>query len=295
MNINLDDKKIVRVVYAIDNYTELSIEFKNGNICAINKQYKNNHSNSMNEIKDMLEKSKSANWANGVVNKRKEIDELIERGKQGMEKSVNAKADILDCFNLKPSKKSEIKNLYECKKLIDMDKDGKLDEIIKEYREHGIPDQYGSVLNAQSEDDPHFEKLNKGLDDLKYATDKISDKYINKNEKEEKAFKEAIKNEIEKEAANNKTEDFVSTLDAIKENAEKYIDAKELDAKENEKKLKELIPNFEVTQILMELVKMGYFDEIEKMPEGNKKSMYMAKAMIEAVNNIKAIKSKNDD
>lgn len=277
MNINLDDKKIVRIVYALDDCTELNIEFKDGDIHAISKKYKKESLNALNDIKDMLEKSRSADWGADIVRRRNEIESKIEKDRNDLEKSINAK---------KKQSNSEIKNLYDCKKLIDMDKEGKLDEIVKEHRERGIPNKYASVFGADSENEDDFKRLNEGLDALKYASEKIADKHAEKEN--------AVKKAIEEEAKKAEQDDFNSSLDRIKENAEKYLDAKELDAKKNEEELRELIPNFEITQILMELVKIGYFDEIEKIPKGIEQSLYRARAIVEAVNKVKAIRLKDN-
>lgn len=289
MNINLDDKKIVKIVYAVDDFTELNIEFKDGNICAVNKKYKNENSNSMNEIKDMLEKSRSSNWPSDIVRRRNEIEKKIEQDRENLEKSINAK---------RTANNSEIKNLYDCKKLIDMDKDGKLDEIVKEHREHGIPSQYATLFNTSCKNESDFDRLNEGLDALEYAANKICDKYINKNKEEEavkKAIEDAVESSADKEYESDVKKDFMSTLDTIKENAEKYIDAKELETKKNEEEITELIPNFEITQILMELVKMGYFEEIGKQSDGIEKSLFRARSIVDAVNKVKTRKTKNND
>lgn len=289
MNINLDDKKIVKIVYAVDDFTELNIEFKDGNICAVNKKYKNENSNSMNEIKDMLEKSRSSNWPSDIVKRRNEIEKKIEQDRESLEKSVNAK---------RAAKNSEIKSLYDCKKLIDMDKDGKLDVIVKEHREHGIPNQYATLFNTSYKNEPDFDRLNEGLDALECATNKICDKYISKNEEEETLKKEienAAESSTDKKYESDVKKDFMSTLDTIKENAEKYIDAKELEAKKHEEEMTELIPNFEITQILMELVKMGYFEDIGKQSDGIEKSLFRARSIVDAVNKVKTRKTKNND
>jgi hypothetical protein len=281
MNINLDDKKIVKIVYAVDDFTELNIEFKDGNICAVNKKYKNENSNYMNEIKDMLEKSRSSNWPSDIVKRRNEIEKKIEQDRENLEKTVNAK---------RTAKNSEIKNLYDCKKLIDMEKDGKLDEIVKEHREHGIPNQYATLFNTSCKDESDFDRLNEGLSALEYAT--------NKNKEEEavkKAIEDATESSTDKKYESDVKKDFMSTLDTIKENAEKYIDAKELEAKKHEEEITELIPNFEITRILMELVKMGYFEEIGKQSDEVEKSLFRARSIVDAINKVKTRKTKNND
>jgi len=281
MNINLDDKKIVKIVYAVDDFTELSIEFKDGNICAVNKKYKNENSNFMNEIKDMLEKSRSSNWPSDIVRRRNEI----EQDRENLEKSANAK---------RTAKNSEIKNLYDCKKLIDMDKDGKLDEIVKEHKENGILHKYATLFDTSCKNKSDFDRLNEGLNALEYATNKICDK-----NKEEKAVKKAIEDAAEgstdKKYESDVKKDFMSTLDTIKENAEKYIDAKELEAKKHKEEITELIPNFEITRILMELVKMGYFEEIGKQSDEVEKSLFRARSIVDAINKVKTRKTKNND
>lgn len=262
MNINLDDKKIVKIIYAIDDYTQLHIEFKDGDICAINKKFINltsNNKNYLDNIKEMIEKTKSSNWVGDIVKRRNEI----ENDREILEKTINA---------------NKIKNLYDCKKIIDMDKNGELDEIVKKHRENGIPNMCASVFQGSiSKDEDDFDRLNEGLDSLSDAAKKIGDK--NKEEKE------APTQAIEK--------DSDSFLDEIKEEAENFIDAKKLEAKRNEEVMTELIPNFEITQILMELVKMGYFEVASTIPL-NEQPFYRARLIADAVNKIKTAKHKYD-
>ena len=276
MNINLDDKKIVKIIYAIDDYTQLHIEFKDGDICAINKKFVNltsNNKNYLDDIKEMIEKTKSSNWVGDIVKRRNEI----ENDREILEKTINAK------------KMNEIKNLYDCKKLIDMDKNGELDEIVKKHRENGTPNMCASVFQGSiSKDEDDFDRLNEGLDSLSDAAKKIGDK--NKEEKESPT--QATEKDADS-SAQAIEKDSDSSLDKIKEDAENFIDAKKLEAKRNEEVMTELIPNFDITQILMELAKMGYFEVASTIPL-NEQPFYRARLIADAVNKIKTMKHKYD-
>lgn len=111
MNINLDDKKIKKIVYAIDDISELDIFFENGEISSLNRRFRS----AMKPdtfLSSMIDGSKKLGKA--IVEENKKHSKKIEKDDDEAKRV-----------------KTSMSNLFTARKLIDMDKDGTLDDIVK--------------------------------------------------------------------------------------------------------------------------------------------------------------------
>lgn len=111
MNINLNDKKIKKIVYAIDDISELDIFFENGEISSLNRRFRS----AMKPdtfLSSMIDGSKKLGKA--IIEEKKKHNKKIEK------EDKESKAI-----------KTSMSNLFTAKKLIDMDENGTLDEIVK--------------------------------------------------------------------------------------------------------------------------------------------------------------------
>lgn len=115
MNINLNDKKIKKIVYAIDDRSELDIIFENGEITSLNRRY--------------LSAMKPDTFLSSMLDGSRKLGKaIIERNK----KNGQAPTKKNDNKNIKGA----ISNLFTAKKLIEMDKDGTIDAIAKAHKQY---------------------------------------------------------------------------------------------------------------------------------------------------------------
>lgn len=141
MNITLDDKKIKKIVYELEDGNLATYNFKNGElygVCVSSNDY-GTETNEMPEKpglsdSEMIEKLKNSEFMN-------ELEEAKKRFKLGKE-IADSFPDKDDDGNTKqPDRKYSDESLKVAKEIIKMDKEGKLDEIIKR-RGSGSIDKY---------------------------------------------------------------------------------------------------------------------------------------------------------
>lgn len=141
MNITLDDKKIKKIVYELEDGNLATYNFKNGElygVCVSSNDY-GTKTNEMPEKpglsdSEMIEKLKNSEFMN-------ELEEAKKRFKLGKE-IADSFPDKDDDGNTKQAdRKYSDESLKVAKEIIKMDKEGKLDEIIKR-RGSGSIDKY---------------------------------------------------------------------------------------------------------------------------------------------------------
>lgn len=141
MNITLDDKKIKKIVYELEDGNLATYNFKNGELYGVCVS-SNDYGTEINEMpekpglsdSEMIEKLRNSEFMN-------ELEEAKKRFKLGKE-IADSFPDKDDDGNTKqPDRKYSDESLKVAKEIIEMDKEGKLDEIIKR-RGSGSIDKY---------------------------------------------------------------------------------------------------------------------------------------------------------
>ena len=141
MNITLDDKKIKKIVYELEDGNLATYNFKNGELYGVCVS-SNDYGTEINEMpekpglsdSEMIEKLRNSEFMN-------ELEEAKKRFKLGKE-IADSFPDKDDDGNIKqPDRKYSDESLKVAKEIIEMDKEGKLDEIIKR-RGSGSIDKY---------------------------------------------------------------------------------------------------------------------------------------------------------
>lgn len=134
MNINLDDKKIVKIIYQLNDKNLLTFNYKDGELTSVTTEKALNPYSAMKGTptdSEMIEMVKNSDFMKEIVN---------ERRKRKAEESIPK--EIADTFpdidedtkKKKPLFKGYSVNGYETiKKLIEMDLNGTLDEILKKH------------------------------------------------------------------------------------------------------------------------------------------------------------------
>lgn len=145
MTINLNDKKIVKVVYAVDDFSELDINFSDGEICSINRRFKKIEDNHMDVIKDILSKSRK-------------LKDTIFKYKSAPKEEKNV-----------------IDDLMAAKQLVEMENNGQLDEIANKYKNECCKPFkeiiQGGKIEINTSDEPHIyeqesDDFSKAIDDM---------------------------------------------------------------------------------------------------------------------------------
>lgn len=120
MNINLDEKKIIRITYAVDESKIIDFVCKDGELISANTL-------NITRIKEKV---------NGNVLSDREMIEKIKKAKV-LENYKNEKECEKDANDLELFKKKDLsKNIEKAKNIIELDKDGTLDEIVKENHDY---------------------------------------------------------------------------------------------------------------------------------------------------------------
>lgn len=141
MNITLDDKKIKKIVYELEDGNLATYNFKNGELYGVCVS-SNDYGTEINEMpekpglsdSEMIEKLRNSEFMN-------ELEEAKKRFKLGKE-IADSFPDKDDDGNTKQAdRKYSDESLKVAKEIIKMDKEGKLDEIIKR-RGSGSIDKY---------------------------------------------------------------------------------------------------------------------------------------------------------
>lgn len=140
MNITLDDKRVKKIVYELEDGNLVTYNFKNGELYGM-------YISSNNSEGD--EKSEKAGLTDSEMIERIKKSEFMDE-LEGARKRFKIDKAIADTFPDKDEqdnkKRSENKysdeSLEVAKQIIKMDKDGKLDEILKRYNNGNILDKY---------------------------------------------------------------------------------------------------------------------------------------------------------
>jgi hypothetical protein len=142
MNINLDDKRIKKIVYELEDGNLANYSFKNGELCGMYISSNHNEAEGCEKPEkpgltdsEMIEKIKKSEFMDELEDARKrfKIDKAIADTFPDKDEQDNKK---------RPENKYSDESLEVAKQIIKMDKDGKLDEILKRYKNESILDKY---------------------------------------------------------------------------------------------------------------------------------------------------------
>lgn len=181
MNIDLNNKKIEKIIYRVNNYSTLVFNFKDGELSSVTTNYSpkckknvddNKHVLSDREMIEAVRKSEFMDKLNDAKNKLKKISNEFE-----------SKKEIEQPTNIKLSSKA----LEIAHKIIEMDKEGKLDELVKNHFDE--IDEKLSPDFAKDEREMDINVCNKSIG-------KIEDEFLNTLRKSKNEDDETIINEL---------------------------------------------------------------------------------------------------
>jgi hypothetical protein len=140
MNITLDDKRIKKIVYELEDGNLVTYNLKNGELYGMYISSNNSEGDEKPEKpgltdSEMIEKIKNSEFMDELEDARKrfKIDKAIADTFPDKDEQDNKK---------RPENKYSDESLEVAKQIIKMDKDGKLDEILKRYKNESILDKY---------------------------------------------------------------------------------------------------------------------------------------------------------
>jgi hypothetical protein len=140
MNITLDDKRIKKIVYELEDGNLVTYNLKNGELYGMYISSNNSEGDEKPEKpgltdSEMIEKIKKSEFMDELEDARKrfKIDKAIADTFPDKDEQDNKK---------RPENKYSDESLEVAKQIIKMDKDGKLDEILKRYKNESILDKY---------------------------------------------------------------------------------------------------------------------------------------------------------
>ena len=155
MNINLDDKRIMKIIYQLEDDSVVAYNFRNGELWCVQtlaEDYER-YEPTDREMIDKAEKLNLARYKNRIKNMISD-SEMIQRirNSEFMDELEDARKrfkidkEIADTFpdkdddgNIKtPNRKYSDESLEVVKEIIKMDREGKLDEILKRHGTGGI-------------------------------------------------------------------------------------------------------------------------------------------------------------
>jgi len=156
MDIKLDDKRVRQIVYQLEDGTEVAYNFANGELLSVQTvSDESKETPTDRELIDRAEKLNIARFKNRIKNMMSD-SEMIEkiRNSEFMDELEDARKrfkiskEIADTFpdkdddgNIKaPNRKYSDESLSIAKEIIKMDKEGKLDEILKRHGTKTIGD-----------------------------------------------------------------------------------------------------------------------------------------------------------
>ena len=181
MNIDLNNKKIEKIIYRVNNYSTLVFNFKDGELSSVatNDSPKckknvddNKHVLSDREMIEAVRKSEFMDKLNDAKNKLKKISNELE-----------SKKEIEQPTKIKLSSKA----LEIAHKIIEMDKEGKLDELVKNHFDE-IDEKLSSDF-TKDEREMDINVCNKSIG-------KIEDEFLNTLRKSKNEDDETIINEL---------------------------------------------------------------------------------------------------
>lgn len=140
MNITLDDKRVKKIVYELEDGNLVTYNFKNGELYGMYISSNNSEGDEKSEKagltdSEMIERIKKSEFMDELEGARKrfKIDKAIADTFPDKDEQDNKK---------RPENKYSDESLEVAKQIIKMDKDGKLDEILKRYNNGNILDKY---------------------------------------------------------------------------------------------------------------------------------------------------------
>ena len=140
MNITLDDKRVKKIVYELEDGNLVTYNFKNGELYGMYISSNNSEGDEKSEKpgltdSEMIERIKKSEFMDELEDARKrfKIDKEIANTFPDKDADGNTKV---------PNRKYSDESLEIAKEIIKMDKDGKLDEILKRYKNESILDKY---------------------------------------------------------------------------------------------------------------------------------------------------------
>lgn len=140
MNITLDDKRVKKIVYELEDGNLVTYNFKNGELYGMYISSNNSEGDEKPEKpgltdSEMIERIKKSEFMDELEGARKrfKIDKAIADTFPDKDEQDNKK---------RPENKYSDESLEVAKQIIKMDKDGKLDEILKRYNNGNILDKY---------------------------------------------------------------------------------------------------------------------------------------------------------
>lgn len=138
MNINLDDKKIVKIVYRIDDSRVLEFNYKNGDLASVSTLFNPKMKEEESKLdvlsdSEMIEAIKHSSFMNELeaAKKRYKLPKEVADSFDGVDESPTKLGSKT------PFRKYSDDSIEIIKKIIKMDEDGTLDEIAKSYRNNG--------------------------------------------------------------------------------------------------------------------------------------------------------------
>ena len=243
MNINLDDKKIKKIVYAIDDISEMDIIFSNGEITSLNRRYLSGE-----KIDTVMES-------------------IMETSKRFGKKLVEGK-------KAKNDSKDAVKKYYNAKTIMDMVSDGRIDNMVKDHRDNGTlcwedKEEAVSELEKKIENEGPFTCDEKTVSEFK---EKVNESEVNEDDTNSE---ETESTEVKTEEVTEPKEDLNLSYENISEPIKrlmpysppkeqvKHIIKNSSRRTEVFKRLKNAIGSRNV-MVLMELDKLGYYDLSEQ-------------------------------
>jgi hypothetical protein len=142
MNINLDDKRIKKIVYELEDGNLANYSFKNGELCGMYISSNHNEAEGCEKPEkpgltdsEMIERIRKSEFMGELEDARRrfKIDKEIAGTFPDKDEQDNKK---------RPENKCSDESLEVAKQIIKMDKEGKLDEILKRCNNGNILDKY---------------------------------------------------------------------------------------------------------------------------------------------------------
>lgn len=142
MNINLDDKRIKKIVYELEDGNLANYSFKNGELCGMYISSNHNEAEGCEKSEkpgltdsEMIERIRKSEFMG-------ELEDARKRFKIGKEIAETFPDKDEQDNKKRPENKCSDESLEVAKQIIKMDKEGKLDEILKRCNNGNILDKY---------------------------------------------------------------------------------------------------------------------------------------------------------
>ena len=134
MNVNLDDKRIMKIIYQLEDGSVVAYSFKNGELWTmqtLSDYYERKDVNETPTDREMIERIRTSEFMNELEDARKRFKLSKEIADTFPDKEIDG--------TMKPQdRKYSDESLDVVKEIIKMDRDGRLDEILKRCHAKGI-------------------------------------------------------------------------------------------------------------------------------------------------------------